>query len=262
MDVLGIRNYIPADDGSSLDAAGFHSGIVIGGTNADAVNDDNPPVVEVFMNNDEFVFGGMTDHSPTLYVKLEDDFGINTTGTGIGHDVTGVLNENTSSTYVLNDFYESELDNFKKGEVRYPLSSLEEGRHAIKVKAWDISNNSGEGYTEFVVASNAGIALDHVLNYPNPFTTSTEFQFEHNLANQPMTVQVQIFTVSGRLVKTIQENVQPDGYRVTGIEWDGTDDFGNRIGRGVYVYKVSVGTETGDGILASASQFEKLVILK
>jgi hypothetical protein len=251
-----------ADDGSSLDAAGYHNGIVIGGTNADAVNDDNPPVVQVYMNNDEFVFGGMTDKSPTLYVKLEDDFGINTTGTGIGHDLTGVLNENTSSTYVLNDFYESELDNFKKGEVRYPLSSLEEGRHAIKVKAWDISNNSGEGYTEFVVASNAGIALDHVLNYPNPFTTSTEFQFEHNLANQPMTVQVQIFTVSGRLVKTIQENVQPDGYRVTGIEWDGTDDFGNRIGRGVYVYKVSVGTETGDGILASASQFEKLVILK
>ena len=251
-----------ADDGVSLDAAGYHNGIVIGGTNDNAVDDDNPPVVQVYMNNDEFVFGGMTDNSPTLYVKLEDDFGINTTGTGIGHDLTGVLNENTSNTYVLNDFYESELDNFKKGEVRYPLSSLEEGRHAIKVKAWDISNNSGEGYTEFVVASNAGIALDHVLNYPNPFTTKTEFQFEHNLANQPMTVQVQIFTVSGRLVKTIHENIQPEGYRVTGIEWDGTDDFGNRIGRGVYVYKVSVGTETGDGTLASTSQFEKLVILK
>ena len=251
-----------ADDGSSLDAAGHHSGIVIGGTNADAVSDDNPPIVEVYMNNDDFVFGGMTDNSPTLYVKLQDDFGINTTGTGIGHDLTGVLNENTSSTYVLNDFYESELDNFKKGEVRYPLSKLEEGRHVIKVKAWDISNNSGEGYTEFIVASDGGIALDHVLNYPNPFTTRTEFQFEHNLANQPMTVQVQIFTVSGRLVKTIQEDVQPDGYRVTGIEWDGTDDFGNRIGRGVYVYKVSVGTETSDGTLASASQFEKLVILK
>lgn len=251
-----------ADDNNSADATGFYDGVVIGGTNANAVTDDQGPIVKVYMNTEEFVFGGITDDSPTLLVKLEDDNGINTSGTGIGHDLTGVLDDNTQSTYVLNDFYESELDNFKKGEVRYPLSNLEEGLHQISVKAWDIANNSGEGNTEFVVASSAGIALEHVLNYPNPFTTKTEFQFEHNLPNQPLTVQVQIFSVSGRLVKTIQQEIQPDGYRVTGIEWDGTDDFGNSIGRGVYVYKVSVGVANGEGEMASESAFEKLVILK
>lgn len=251
-----------ADDGVSLDAHGYHNGLVIGGTNPNAIDDDTPPTVQVFMNNDEFVFGGITDDSPVLYAKLEDDNGINTTGTGVGHDLTGVLNEDTKNTYVLNDFYESELNSFKKGEVRYSLSNLEEGRHQVKVKAWDIANNSGEGYTEFVVASNASVALNHVLNYPNPFTTHTEFQFEHNLPNQPLTVQVQIFSVSGSLIKTISEEVQSDGYRVTGIGWDGTDDFGNRIGRGVYMYKVSIGTTTSDGSMTSASQFEKLVILK
>ena len=258
---LGKISYY-ADNGSDLDAAGHFDDIVIGGTNDAALADDEGPQVKVYMNTEEFVFGGMTDESPTLLVKLEDDNGINTSGTGIGHDLTGVLDENTQGTYVLNDFYESELDNFKKGEVRYPLSNLEEGRHQVTVKAWDIANNSGEGSTEFVVASSADVALDHVLNYPNPFTTSTEFQFEHNLPNQPLIVQVQIFSVSGNLVKTIQENVTPDGYRVTGIKWDGTDDFGNRIGRGVYVYKVSVGMETNDGNISSESQFEKLVILK
>ena len=71
------------------------------------------------------------------------------------------------------------------------------------------------------------------------------------------------FTVSGKLVKTIQEEVIAEGYRVTGIEWDGTDDFGNPIGRGVYVYKVSIGllSETNQ-ITTSASEFQKLVILK
>lgn len=251
-----------ADNGSNLDAGGVYSGIVIGGTDSTALADNQGPNVQVFMNNEDFVFGGITDANPTLFVKLEDDNGINTSGTGIGHDLTGVLNENTQNTYVLNDFYEAELDNYKRGTVSYPLSDLEDGRHQIRVKAWDIANNSGEGFTEFVVASSANIALDHVLNYPNPFTTRTEFQFEHNLPNQPLTVQVQIFTVSGRLVKTILQDVQPTGYRVTGIEWDGTDDFGSRIGRGVYVYKVSVHAVDGGGNVASESQFEKLVILK
>jgi hypothetical protein len=251
-----------ADNGNDEDATGSYENFVIGGTNNLAIADDEGPKVEVYMNTEEFVFGGITDENPTLLVVLEDDNGINTSGTGIGHDLTGVLNDNTQSTYVLNDFYESELDNFKKGVVRYPLSNMEEGRHTIKVKAWDIANNSGEGSTEFVVASSAEVALDHVLNYPNPFTTSTEFQFEHNFPNQPLIVQVQIFTVSGQLVKTIQQNVQPDGYRVTGITWDGTDDFGSRIGRGVYVYKVSVGAETGSENISSESKFEKLVILK
>ena len=194
-------------------------------------------------------------------MKLSDDLGINTAGAGIGHDLTGNLDDNTSQTYILNDFYESELDNPRKGEVRYPLNNIAEGRHTVKVKAWDIANNSAEGYTEFVVARRAEVALSQVLNYPNPFTTNTSFEFEHNLAGQPLDVMVQIFTVSGQLVKTINENVTPTGYRVSGIQWDGTDDFGERIGRGVYVYRITLQADMGEQVRAK-SEFEKLVILR
>lgn len=250
-----------AHDGVSRDASGFYDKLIIGGS-SDGITDDQPPVVEVYMNDEEFVFGGITSSEPTLLVKLSDNLGINTAGAGIGHDITGNLDENTQKTYILNDFYQSEIDNPRKGEVRYPLADIAEGRHNIKVKAWDVSNNSAEGYTEFVVARRAEIALAQVLNYPNPFTTYTEFQFEHNFAGQPLDVMVQIFTTSGQLVKTIHENVQPEGYRVRGIEWDGTDDFGERIGKGVYVYRVTVQTETGSEAISTESEFEKLVILK
>lgn len=250
-----------ADDGIERDANGFYNGIVIGGL-AEGVSDNAPPVVEVYMNDEDFVLGGITDSNPILLVKLSDDLGINTAGTGIGHDLTGTLDENTQDTYILNDFYESELDNSRKGEVRYPLSNLAEGRHNIKVTAWDVSNKSSEGYTEFVVASAAEVALDHILNYPNPFTTHTNFQFEHNFPGQLLNVQVQIFTVSGKLVKTIQEEIMTEGYRVTDIAWDGTDDYGDRIGKGVYIYKVSVNASIGEQSLTTRSDFEKLVILK
>jgi hypothetical protein len=252
-----------AHDGTSIDATGSYEKITIGGTADNPIEDDNPPLVEVFMNDEEFVFGGVTNTQPIIYVKLSDDFGINVAGTGIGHDLTAILDDNDQDIIILNDFYEAEVDDFKKGEARYPLNEIEPGRHTLRIKGWDIANNSGEGYTEFVVAEDANIALEHVLNYPNPFTTSTEFQFEHNLAGQMARVQVQVFTVSGKLVKTITEDVLPEGNRITGIQWDGTDDYGDKIGRGVYLYKITLGNFSDENINQSvSSEFEKLVILK
>ncbi|MDG2419775.1 MAG: type IX secretion system sortase PorU, partial [Saprospiraceae bacterium] len=252
-----------AHDGIATDASGYYDKIIIGGTDPNAIADDQPPLIEIYMNSEEFVFGGITDENPVLLAKLSDDNGINVVGNSIGHDLTGVLDQNTQNTYVLNDFYESELDDYTKGTVRYPLFNLEEGLHKIKVRAWDVSNNSAEGYTEFVVASSAEVALDHVLNYPNPFMDNTAFQFEHNLQNQIVDVQIRVFSVSGRLVKTIDEQILTEGTRVTGIQWDGTDEYGDQLGRGVYLYKVKIsGTGSTGDTINSESDFEKLVILK
>lgn len=134
----------------------------------------------------------------------------------------------------------SAIDDFTKGDLTYPLKDLPEGRHTARVKAWDVYNNVGEGSTEFIVSSNATLALAHVLNYPNPFTTHTAFQFEHNFTNQTLEVRVQIFSVAGHLVKTIHQSIDSEGYRVDNIEWDGLDEYGDRIGHGVYVYKITV----------------------
>ena len=263
-----------ADNGVIVDANGNYQGVIIGGTNPNAASDNQGPIVDVFMNNENFASGGVTDANPLLLVKLSDDSGINTVGNGIGHDLTGILTfvqDGVEHSYNLNDFYEANMDDFTSGKVNYPLSDLPEGPHTAHVKAWDVHNNMGEGSTEFIVASNANMALEHVLNYPNPFTTHTEFMFEHNLPYQDLDVMVQIYTVSGKLVKTIQHNIsaaENTGYRVTGIDWDGLDDYGDRIGRGAYIYKVNVraigpaasGTESPT--INQRSEYQKLVILR
>jgi len=261
----GKISYYAADESAMQDAAGSYENIIIGGTDPNALADDEGPKVEVFMNTEDFAFGGITGPNPTLLVRLEDDNGINVVGNSIGHDLEGVLNGNTQNTYLLNDFYESELDDYTKGAVRYPLSKLPEGRHNVRVKAWDVANNSSEGYTEFVVAASESVALEHVLNFPNPFTDYTCFQFDHNLANQELEVLVQVYTISGRMVKAIQASVFSDGAlrRDDCIEWDGRDDYGDRLARGVYLYKVKVrAVNTGNVVLSGESEFEKLVILK
>jgi hypothetical protein len=259
-------SYYAADETQYVDGAGNHQGVVVGGTDANAAADNRGPKVEVFMNDENFVFGGITSPDPALFVKLQDDNGINVVGNSVGHDLAGILDKNSQNTYILNDFYEAALDDYTRGEVRYPLSKLAEGRHEIKVTAWDIANNPAEGFTEFVVVTSEEMALKHVLNYPNPFTTSTCFMFEHNQAGVELDVLIQIYTVSGRLIKVLEERIISEGNRLGNgncIRWDGRDDYGDPLAKGVYLYKVKVrSANTGNVTLSGESEFEKLVILK
>lgn len=245
-------------DNMSETAAGIMDTIVIGGTALDSAADQQGPEINIFLNDEKFASGGVTDENPVLIVKLKDISGINTVGAGIGHDITAVMDEETKHTIVLNEFYEAALDDYQQGEVRYPLSEIAEGPHTLKVKAWDVYNNSSEGYLDFVVASSEELAISHVLNYPNPFTTRTLFQFEHNRPGDLLNVNIQIYTVSGKLIKIISTERLSSGFRIDDIEWNGLDEFGDKIGRGVYIYRIKVGTPDG----SIAEQFEKLVILQ
>jgi len=241
-----------------IDAKGYDTSIVIGGINSSAASDKQGPDVKLYMNDEKFVYGGLTDANPVLYATVHDENGINTIGNGIGHDITAVMDADNAKTLVLNDYYQSDLDSYQSGKVRYPYSALSEGQHSLNFKVWDVYNNSSEARTEFIVSSSAKLALEHVLNYPNPFTTHTTFMFEHNSSCIDLHAQIQIFTVSGKLIKTIDHTIFAEGYRSNEIQWDGLDDYGDRIGRGVYVYKLRV--KANDG--SYAEKFEKLVVLR
>ena len=82
--------------------------------------------------------------------------------------------------------------------------------------------------------------------------------FEHNRPLTQLEAQVQIFTVSGKLVKTINGRIFSEGFRSEDLSWDGRDDYGDRIGKGVYLYKLKVGAPDG----STSEKLEKLVILR
>lgn len=246
-----------AEDGT-IDANGFNDDIVIGGIDdEDTIQDNEGPIVEVFMNDENFVSGGMTSPNPVLFVKLKDDSGINTVSTGIGHDITGLMDQQTANTLVLNEHYKATLDSYQEGVIEYPLSNLATGLHQIEVKAWDVYNNSGKGFTEFLVAESAELALEAVLNFPNPVIDQTAFSFEHNRAGEELQVEINIYTTSGSLVRSLGQTIDAVGFR-TKIEWDGTDREGQALGAGMYFYEVKV----TDSNSTTVRKHEQLVILK
>lgn len=242
------------------DAWGADTTIYVGGIISNPSEDNIGPDIDLYMNDITFVTGGLTDNNPDIYAILKDSNGINAVGTGVGHDISAVLDAKSSNPIILNDFYKTFPNSYTRGEVRYNLSDIAEGEHTLSLRAWDNYNNSNTEEITFYVAKNEKMALNHVLNYPNPFTSYTDFQFEHNYENRTIEAQVQIFTISGKLVKTLNKEITHAESRVNGeLIWYGLDDFGNSIGKGVYVYKLTVQLpESGK----SAEKIEKLVIIK
>ena len=241
------------------DNSGNEMSILIGGINENAENDNTGPDINLYMNDESFIDGGITNENPFLIVKLFDENGINTSS-GIGHDITAVLDGDNSNTFQLNDYYEAALDDYQNGSIKYPLRDLEPGLHTINFKAWDVFNNSSSGEIQFLVNDqNDNLVISNVLNYPNPFVNYTEFWFNHN-SSDVLDVLIQIFTVSGKLVKTIsqQTNLSGSSSLSRDLIWDGRDEYGDRLAKGVYVYKLKVRSLQTN---KKTQKIQKLVIL-
>ena len=226
-----------------VDANGSFDGFLIGGFDPLA-NDDTGPEIDMYINSPDFSFGGSTNNKPLLVARLQDESGINFFGLGIGHEIIAFLNEDTQNPILLNDYFEPDLDSHTSGTISYRFQNLPEGKHSLRLKAFDLNNNSSEAYTEFVVTSRLEIASGDLKNFPNPFATETWFEFKHNYYDQVVNVVIDIYDIAGQAVKTIgPRNVFSSGSVIEPIYWNGTNDSGNPLGSGVYIYQVRMQTE-------------------
>lgn len=253
----GRMSFYAKKNNQLLDQTGINTEIKVGGINENAAADATPPTVKLFMNDESFISGGITNESPIFLALLEDENGMNT-ASGIGHDMIAILDGDETNPFLVTDYYETELDNYKKGRLKFPFRNLEKGLHTLTFKAWDVYNNPISAEIQFVVVGDETLTLTNVLNYPNPFVSYTQFWFTHNRPFEPLEVQVQVMTVTGKVVWTKNQLINTDGFLSREIVWDGRDDFGDKIGKGVYIYKLTVKSTLTN---KKTEKFEKLVIL-
>lgn len=258
----GKVSFYATDTNVTIDKNGASFDINVGGINENAAEDNIGPVINLFMNDENFVSGGITNEAPTLLAKLQDENGINTSS-GIGHDIVAILDGDVANPFILNNYYQANVDDFQNGTVSFPFRDLNPGMHTLSLKAWDVYNNSSTAEIEFVVFDQDEVLkIENVLNYPNPFVNYTEFWFNHN-SSTPLDVSVQIFTVSGKLVRTLNGQTSSGSKSASSLSkdiiWDGRDDFGDKIGKGVYVYRLKV---RSNSLNKEVEKIEKLVILQ
>ncbi len=251
----GMISYYSSDE--SNDMNGSFSNIVVGGFSNAGQSDTEGPNIQLFMNDTLFRYGGITDEDPRLLAIIEDIGGINTTGSGIGHDLAGYIDDDPAKTIILNNYFENDFDSYTRGRITYDLTGLSQGSHTITLKAWDNYNNSSEEKILFVVENGEEFILNDLLNYPNPFIDETSITAGHNRPESELDITINIYSLNGTIIKTIRTKVEPSGYSLPPIIWDGTGNGGSRAGRGVYIYRLTIRTNTGE----TASSSGRLVIL-
>ena len=242
---------------SSLDGLGFTNKIIVGGTDSTTVNDGKGPNIEIFFDNTAYGKSALVNTNSTLLVKLADETGLNTTGTGVGHKFVGILNGDENNPIDFTNYFTSDINSEgKSGEISYPFSNLPSGNYNLVVKAWDVFNNFSSAEANFSVVSDSELVVQDVYNYPNPFTSNTTFTFQQNL-NKLLDVKIRIYTVAGRLIRQIVKMNVSDKF--VKIPWDGRDQDGSPIANGTYLYKIIVRTADGS---YSKSVLGKLAIIR
>ncbi len=247
-----------AVDSTLGDASGYDETFLLGGKDENAILDNTGPSISLFLDDTTFVFGDNVTASPIFIASLTDSSGINIISNDVGKDLVLTIDERSDLNFVVNNYYTPSSSTFQKGEVVFPINELEDGRHSLEFKAFDNQNNSSKAYTEFIIESNPELALKHLLNYPNPFTTSTGFYFEHNQSSEDLEILIHIYTISGKIIKTLEGVYSATSQRIGPIQWDGLDEFGDKIGKGVYVYQITVKNSKGD----TDKAIQKLVLLR
>lgn len=235
------------------DGVAYSNNFIMSGLDSTALADSTGPVINIFMDNRNFRSGDMVNQNPKLIADFSDQSGMNLTGT-IGHKIEAVLNDDANNKIDLTALYTS-ASGFQDGSVEYQMENLADGKYKMEVKAWDTYNNFSSQTIDFNVKSNSDFALESIYNYPNPMQDFTNFVFQHNF-DSPLTADIKIYTVSGRLIKELNKTNITDKF--VNIDWDGTDTDGDIISNGTYIYKIIIKTEDGNFSKSSSGKLAKL----
>lgn len=241
--------YYAYDTATGEEACGYDMSLVVGGSGDRFIDDTEGPALTVYLNNPAFKNGGKTDEYPRFYAQIADENGINTVGSGIGHDLTMILDNDPQQTYILNDYFAAETNSYQAGIVSYRLSEMAEGQHSLTFRAWDLLNNSSTAKLDFEVVKGLDPAIFSVMMYPNPVSRQgmATLVIQHDKPDAVLQTLVTVYDLSGRMVWQ---------YRQTG-----TDNIVWNMGEvalqtGVYLYRVQIKTEESDYI----SKTGKLIV--
>ncbi len=232
-----------AGSSASAQSAAGALPIRIAGSTGVIISDTTGPQIKLYLNDTTFKNGGITSENPILIAQLYDTSGINATGNGIGHDIVLVQNNDERNSIVLNPFFSNDLNQYQRGTISYQLPTLSEGKYQLKLKAWDMVNNSNQALLDFTIVKKNQLRIANVRNYPNPFRANggqTSFAFEHNQPNTELLVEIQIVNSAGSLVKRIQQIVKTEGTRNIQINWDGRSETGGKYFSGIYFYRINI----------------------
>lgn len=253
----GKFSFYAFDPDSGIDAKGVSTSLKVGGSEKNVASDITPPQIKLFLGDTTFINGGITTPNTYLVASLSDENGINLSGYGIGNSIIAQL-DGDAQTYVLNDYYSSEVDTYTKGSIKFPLLDLVPGKHTLTVKAWDVYNNPAQTTVDFLVTDGEMLVIESFGNYPNPFQQNTSLFFTHNRSGDDLEAQLFIFNPSGKLIRSAEVSVAESEYFINLMELNTLEDSGKKLLPGLYLARLIVRSMTNG---SKNERVTKLIVL-
>ncbi len=216
------------------DATGATNAVTVGGSFANPTTDNLPPRIKLYMDSPNFVSGGEVARESTFWAMLEDESGINISQAGLGHELVAIIDGQEDKPLILNDYYMADLGSNQRGSLAYLFSGLTAGKHNIRLKAWDIHNNSAEASIEFTVREKTPINITNSVVFPNPNSGNPfNFRFSHDQTANELQANLEIYDMQGRFIQRLAGKTFYATEQIT-FEWKPSPT----LKAGTYIYKL------------------------
>lgn len=243
-----LNMYAWTDGGT--DATGVCRDLYVYGYDDMAEADSVPPVIDyAYLNHSSFRDGQTVNEQPMFLASVTDDIGINISTAGIGHQMSLKLDDRRTYSDV-SLYYTPASDGTPSGTVAYPISELEAGNHQLTFKVWDTDGNSASKTISFFVEPGAAPELFDIFTDANPAVDHANFYLSHNRPDAEATVTLEIFSIAGRRIWTSTQTDRSDKFLSAPIQWNLCDMGGQRVVRGIYIYRATL--KIGDHEMHSA----------
>ena len=206
------------------------------------------PLLEVTFDGVQIMDGDIVSSEPNIRISLRDEnpfLELNDTS-HVKVFITTPINPNPQRLFFNQGgienmrFYPASLPD-NKSLIEFSPVLESDGEYTLRVQATDVSLNES-GDNDYVISFQVinRSTITEMLNWPNPFSTSTHFVFTLTGSQLPTFMKIQILTVTGKVVREIDmSELGPIriGRNITTFAWDGTDRYGDRLANGVYLYR-------------------------
>jgi hypothetical protein len=245
----GRINLYAWDGTGAYEAQGNYDNFVIGGTDETMATNDEGPAMSLFLNDESFRSGGTVNETPTLIARVSDENGLNNSGNGIGHDLMLVIDDKSSLTFNLNNYYSADVGSYRSGVVRYQLPTLSAGKHHLTFRAWDVQNNSTTDTLYFQVQPGLEPEVGDIRFFQQGATSY--FRFLHDRPQADVIVLLSVYDLLGRVVWQTEWSMQAEDNYSDLLEWNLTDTNERRIANGVYLCRIQVSDSNGSQTYSS-----------
>lgn len=255
-DASGRFVFYAIDQAAQREANGYSEQFTLGGVDSGLDADTIGPAITAWLNSEDFQEGDVVNATPYFVAQIEDKSGVNVSGTGVGHNLTLVVDGRADMTYDLNGYYVREFGDFTRGSVAFTLPSLEAGEHSLTFHAWDMLNNPSSTTLTFRVNPSLKPDLLSLTASQNPAVTSTNFLVSYSFPGSDCQFTLDVYDFAGhRLWTTTQTGSSPTG--LYSIPWNLTSGSGGHLSTGIYFYRCRV--RSGESTYVSKTQ--KIVVI-